>query len=1199
MRKSKCYVNIEATHSVCRQLSTRHNFDDTFDDNHRPHQLPDIPCKSTCIMDPESPPKRVTRARAAAKSDNTVRVATAASRAKATKTAPAPTKRRTRADDAKNIEEDDDEEEEATKPEPAKATRGRPRKAAAPEPEPEHEEVMETAPPAPRATRGRPKKTVVEPPPPEPTRSLRGRAKKVDTAEEPEEPKAEPEPVRKTTRGRVAAAAKPTLATTKKTVKFDEPDKENVVLPAKGKAKAAEPVSGLKAKPIRRPAPATRATRGRAKTLERTEDEKPEEKKSSPLSPKKATQVATAKPRDDSDDELAVSEKTPLKPLSRSPIKPPGSIFGASKKIDFTTSTVVNQATTAASSNLHASIMGSPARRPPPSPYKDALKASPQRFNPGETLLKSPSKAPLSAFKNITQSTGSASPFKGSTNPLKTSLLQSAAKRPASPSKFGSTPSRPFGHSGATASTPAPAFNITKFATPRTLSKSVAGPLGLTPGTTRKQVPQETGTITEESATNSPELDEPLEQVDVLNLDPIPFTGRLSSVLPRSADPAFKMPEPAVQEMQAEPTEGMAAEEAALEPQAPAAESEGAEDVLMADPSEDHMAYNYPNEEESTTPPTSPPRHSVGNFGLRPESLDPYQQSDSEDELAADSPIYSPTPLAAHNVSVNDFAVPATPTPANATKTPKSRTMLLHRAEDGTLKSSARSAAVNDRRKSIQFTPLARQLSDWMAPSPEKDEDSSEDPSSTEEPSPVKPTPAGKARRSSAFTSAPSATGINESPGRSTFFEDEMTIRDAVQESVVENSLVATELPSIPGGGPEDDHSDDGSDQRSENNGFDIEDLGPGFDEMDIDQEDMDLAAEADEMSLIQIPESEPQAEDEMMLLPTEEDDFIPGVEEEAVEDYEVALVQVPEPAPAADNDYVPAAEEEPGNASFADRSLSDASQEYGDENAVPIDPLLLSMEQASTEPFPAVSEDVNAQDQHADVVEETVTGAPAFATPVQALRERVVHTVSKVPLKAAADDTPSRPFSFGRPATVSRVPSKRPAFSESGLARHYTSGSSSERKSTRSRRTSERQQEVQALQDFAETSPTPSQTPSKHRPKSFSAEDASPSKTPQRDISAQTLKGAVVYVDAHTTEGADASGIFVDLLSQMGAKVVKSWNWNPSSPLSSPDGDAGPSNSKIGITHVVFKDGGKRTLEKVRATKGVVLCVGVGWVLE
>jgi hypothetical protein len=113
-------------------------------------------------------------------------------------------------------------------------------------------------------------------------------------------------------------------------------------------------------------------------------------------------------------------------------------------------------------------------------------------------------------------------------------------------------------------------------------------------------------------------------------------------------------------------------------------------------------------------------------------------------------------------------------------------------------------------------------------------------------------------------------------------------------------------------------------------------------------------------------------------------------------------------------------------------------------------------------------------------------------------------------------------------------------------------------------------------------------------------------------------LKGAVVYVDVHTTEGADASGIFVELLSQMGARCVKRWTWSAHqsgspTPLASESAPAstgadifspgsqsvGTPAGKIGITHVVFKDGGKRTLEKVRDTNGVVCCVGVGWVLE
>ncbi|KAF7714437.1 Uncharacterized protein PECH_002193 [Penicillium ucsense] len=106
--------------------------------------------------------------------------------------------------------------------------------------------------------------------------------------------------------------------------------------------------------------------------------------------------------------------------------------------------------------------------------------------------------------------------------------------------------------------------------------------------------------------------------------------------------------------------------------------------------------------------------------------------------------------------------------------------------------------------------------------------------------------------------------------------------------------------------------------------------------------------------------------------------------------------------------------------------------------------------------------------------------------------------------------------------------------------------------------------------------------------------------KTPRRkSISReQALQGAVVYVDVHTTEGEDASGIFVELLQQMGARCFRSWSWNPRSSLSPVDGEE-PKESKVGITHVVYKDGGLRTLEKVKYAGGLVKCVGVGWVLD
>ena len=107
----------------------------------------------------------------------------------------------------------------------------------------------------------------------------------------------------------------------------------------------------------------------------------------------------------------------------------------------------------------------------------------------------------------------------------------------------------------------------------------------------------------------------------------------------------------------------------------------------------------------------------------------------------------------------------------------------------------------------------------------------------------------------------------------------------------------------------------------------------------------------------------------------------------------------------------------------------------------------------------------------------------------------------------------------------------------------------------------------------------------------------ATPARTPLKAVGDGVLHGAVIYVEVHTSEGADASEVYIDLLSQMGAKCVRDWRWNPRASVHG--GDDLAAASKIGVTHVVYKDGGKRTLEKVRDAKGEVWCVGVRWVLE
>ena len=252
--------------------------------------------------------------------------------------------------------------------------------------------------------------------------------------------------------------------------------------------------------------------------------------------------------------------------------------------------------------------------------------------------------------------------------------------------------------------------------------------------------------------------------------------------------------------------------------------------------------------------------------------------------------------------------------------------------------------------------------------------------------------------------------------------------------------------------------------------------------------------------------------------------------------------------------------------ATFEVSQDSQASEEYGDENEAPIHPEILRAEQDAEDP--------------------TLTCTPAKVfTPARAFvqQQREFHTVSKVPLRASDDDTPlkvprQRSRSVGGPLAV------MPSWTQSSDI------------------------EDQDMLDEQPETPVLKATAVPQTPTSCMKLDLeTPGRTVRKGIVPDVLKGAVVHVDVHTSEGADASGIFVDLLTQMGARCVKQWSWNPrTSVVDWHDDSASPqalsqevSANKVGITHVVYKDGGKRTLEKVRASNGIVLCVGVGWVLE
>ncbi|EEH41673.1 hypothetical protein PAAG_03236 [Paracoccidioides lutzii Pb01] len=216
----------------------------------------------------------------------------------------------------------------------------------------------------------------------------------------------------------------------------------------------------------------------------------------------------------------------------------------------------------------------------------------------------------------------------------------------------------------------------------------------------------------------------------------------------------------------------------------------------------------------------------------------------------------------------------------------------------------------------------------------------------------------------------------------------------------------------------------------------------------------------------------------------------------------------------------------------------------------------------------------------------------PMSVTPVRSrVYPRMTHTVSKVPLRPDGD------------GFVLKVPRKRSRSLSSPRKTsnaHLGTGRSLPTISPRKREAPMKP----FSDDIVECEPEPElpdKTPTKYSTTTWpQAAVNHPKKSPSKPKSnkERVLRGAVVFADVHTAEGADASGIFVELLTQMGARCVKSWSWNPRASLSPVEG-VDPKEGKVGITHVVFKDGGVRTLEKVREANGLVKCVGVSWVLD
>ena len=964
----------------------------------------------------ESPPKRVTRARAKAAGDaesqlKVTKIVTESVKASAQvkrQDGPAKaTKRKTRAGD-----ENGDPGVETIPDEPQRdIKKARTRQKKSKNEMKEHPLKVEFS--APRTRSVVSEKITTEAPKP------RGRPKRVASTkiaastEAKEQEDLEPAGTARSRPVKIGAKRSTAISTakvpaTRKKVNFqvqDEPgkDKENVPLPTKPSEKGVLRATGLKAKPIRKPASTRINTRG--KKTEKPTDEEPR-----PLSPKKVIQIAKSNSVS-SEDELG-SEKTPVRPLSRSPVKPPVSAIRESERPASRIDSGVMRAPSSPESPVPSNSITSPARRPPPSPFKDALKESPKRAKLWDSLVHERSMAPHSPTKASLMKSPARRLAISMAPPssTKVSFLQSPARRLVSPIRFNTTYSPP------KQSSPVPSVDIAT-----ALHQGQSSPCSQhSPEQVISSPPRAPGST--EQSTMAQEIKEIEREAE--------FKPEISSTPVQSSEKSIPGQEPV----------DLAADAHLVLDLSPSpARTMGPTPVKRYAPENQIETSGTRNGCSASGTAPQPSVNPAKGFWFAPPSLRcAAEESDSEDELSSGYKSYAPIPV------VNQ-EIPGYPS-ASALPLARIEELVGYNTaeEDGVIHNGAQwSPITGDGVESFSLTPLAAKLSAWRASSPGKKTPGESSERKRGLFSPAGPTLFDRPEQRQVLAPV-------EFPPTFSFFEDDIVTRD-------ENG----------------------------NNSLFLQ----------------------------------------------------PEIQERSVEVEE-----------------------------------SQASEQYGDENVIPLDPQL------------------HATERSADELSLTCTPQRVISSQI-----REIHTISKVPLRPAAEDSPvDLPRKRGRSLAgpLTEAPRERcdnlflPAVQDTSLLDEVVPGNPL-------------LGEPATPNNFTCDVP---QTPGAGVYSNF----GSPLRTARKGAVPNILKGAVVYVDVHTTEGADASGIFLDLLTQMGARCVKQWLWNPRTATGSSADDTGKTSpnsgtpsSKVGITHVVFKDGGKRTLEKVRETKGVVLCVGVGWVLE
>lgn len=1049
-----------------------------------------------------------------------------------------PTKTRSRATKAP-------EKKPVEKAEPATRARGRPKRTAAVQAEEAIEEMADVAMPPTRKTRAR-SSSNAEPP--------------TDTT---------------------VVATKPKTGVRKKVTFQDLPedDKENQPVSSRRGAakKATTPATGMRAKPVRKPAAA-------AVTKKTTTATKGKTSKATPrvLTPKKPTQInKQATPESEGEDELS-GAKTPVRDLSLSPKRNAqlGARLSPVKKLDF------SQKLPSPDRVLEPATLLSPARRP--ASMKDAgstspLKESPRRFevapvfpsaaeqsvNVAATLAPSLSQSVLQQSPKrvvLDPAAFSQSAMKPKNSSFKESLLKSPARRLFSPAK---------------SRTPATSEKHLSAGTPEDVAVS---------SHFRSSVsPKRSGRVHRMS---DEELAEELKDAidfdqSILNVRSPLKIKRVEPQVLHNADTPMLDDDllPALQEAM-EPLESNVMDvERSI---SSVGSKEGRE------PSVDRDTSSNETDEDSSTiiakasrPKMSGPR--LSEILFRSARFGPADDSSSEDELAADM-------------------------------TPDRAPSLFRSSLTGaTTRTRLSTVAPSNLSRDVGYTPLAAQMSGWLASSPEKKNikkkeavspfspvaaqhiDGEVQISRQSTPQQYKSPLAQVTSARSTRTRKSAASSVGPTPEKTSFFEEQMVSHDA--DVHMENSNEAPASEAV-------------------------------------------LAAEGEEMG-VQHPVQEQQLETNTA---TPDDTVIIG---EGNGELTTDLINFTNASDTAMADFATLAEEAEELAP-PDSELQQSSSEtsvYGDENIAPTENAIGISEPAA--PELDVTDGANAdatdnneerasamqqehsastvyQDEPGPSPSPPAHGSIAAITPVRPdpNASRYANTiVSKVPLRPEGDVSPikvakkrSRSLSTAGHNNAGSPPKRtqltpvgklvprsltddgvffspdRRIRSAAPSPAHTTPGQTTFTADDFGDSTLDGLEVPEVEMEFDIGPPTATATPATTKSVKIARSAApTPSRTPLKVMGGGVLHGAVVYVEVHTTEGADASGVYIDLLTQMGARCVRDWRWNPRTSLGG-DESASP---KVGISHVVYKDGGKRTLEKVRDAKGEVWCVGVRWVLE